>query len=662
MEKEMKRLYFTMLLAIVFSSLAFTRLSAKEIKVTSPNKRLEVTVNVDKIITYTILKDGKTILLPSEISMTLQDGIVLGKDAKLKSNKINAINEILKPVVRQKYESIPDKCNELVLAFDGNYSLIFRVYDDGAAYRFATTFDKEITVYDEIIDFNFDKDYKVYFPEEESFHSHSERMSKYINMSEIGAGKFCSLPMIVELENNTKVAITEADLEDYAGMYGALKKDSKQSLEMILPKCSKKDTVRSDRDLFVLQRYDYIAKTSGKRSFPWRVLVISEKDGDLIETAMIYKLAKPADKKMDFSWVKPGKVSWDWWNSNNIYGVNFKSGINTETYKYYIDFASKYGIEYIILDEGWYKLGNLLEVAPGMNIEELVAYGKKKNVGVILWVSWLTLNNQLTPALDQFAKWGVKGIKVDFMQRDDQWMVNYYYKIAEEAAKRKFLVDFHGAYKPTGLYRTFPNVLTSEGVKGLEQSKWGNDADPENALVIPFERMLAGPVDYTPGAMVNANKKNFKPLYNIPMSQGTRCQQLAMYVVYESPLQMLADNPTNYYREPECMDFLSKAPVEWDDTKVLDAKVSDYVLLARKSKDRWFIGAMTDWTPRELIIDFSFLDEAAEYQIKIYQDGVNAEKNANDYKILTGKITKKDLHKIKLAPGGGFAAILEKIK
>lgn len=658
----MKRLYFTMLLAIVFSSLAFTRLSAKEIKVTSPNKRLEVTVNVDKIITYTILKDGKTILLPSEISMTLQDGIVLGKDAKLKSNKINAINEILKPVVRQKYESIPDKCNELVLAFDGNYSLIFRVYDDGAAYRFATTFDKEITVYDEIIDFNFDKDYKVYFPEEESFHSHSERMSKYINMSEIGAGKFCSLPMIVELENNTKVAITEADLEDYAGMYGALKKDSKQSLEMILPKCSKKDTVRSDRDLFVLQRYDYIAKTSGKRSFPWRVLVISEKDGDLIETAMIYKLAKPADKKMDFSWVKPGKVSWDWWNSNNIYGVNFKSGINTETYKYYIDFASKYGIEYIILDEGWYKLGNLLEVAPGMNIEELVAYGKKKNVGVILWVSWLTLNNQLTPALDQFAKWGVKGIKVDFMQRDDQWMVNYYYKIAEEAAKRKFLVDFHGAYKPTGLYRTFPNVLTSEGVKGLEQSKWGNDADPENALVIPFERMLAGPVDYTPGAMVNANKKNFKPLYNIPMSQGTRCQQLAMYVVYESPLQMLADNPTNYYREPECMDFLSKAPVEWDDTKVLDAKVSDYVLLARKSKDRWFIGAMTDWTPRELIIDFSFLDEAAEYQIKIYQDGVNAEKNANDYKILTGKITKKDLHKIKLAPGGGFAAILEKIK
>jgi alpha-glucosidase len=237
-------------------------------------------------------------------------------------------------------------------------------------------------------------------------------------------------------------------------------------------------------------------------------------------------------------------------------------------------------------------------------------------------------------------------------------MVNYYYKIADEAAKRKLLVDFHGAYKPTGLYRTYPNVITNEGVKGLENSKWGDEANPENALVIPFLRMLAGPVDYTPGAMVNVNKRNFKPLYNVPMSQGTRCQQLAMYVVYESPLQMLADNPSNYYREPECMEFLSKVPVVWDDTKVLDAKLSDYVLLARRSKDKWYIGAMTDWTAREMIIDFTFLGEG-EYKITMYQDGINADRNGNDYKILKGKITRKDKHKIKLAPGGGFTAVIE---
>lgn len=657
----MKRLFSYCTLILVISLIVSLPVSAKEVKVLSPNKRVEVKINVDKTISYSIFKDSKVVLLPSEIALTLQDGLVLGANPELKKNDTKVINETLKPVVKQKYAVIKDNCSELTLTFKGNYSIIFRVYDDGVAYRFVTAFDKEITVYDEKVELNFEKDFKTYFPEEESFYSHSERLSKYISISEIPAKKFCSLPMIVELENNWKVAFTEADLEDYAGMYAARKDDSKQSLMGLFPKYPKKETVKGDRNLIVDERYDYIAKTQGKRSFPWRVLVISEKDGDLIETAMIYKLAKPADKKADFSWVKPGKVAWDWWNDNNIYGVDFRAGVNTKTYKYYIDFASKYGIKYIILDEGWYKLGDLLKVVPDMNIEELVAYGKSKNVGVILWMSWKTLNDQLTVAMDQFVKWGAVGIKVDFMQRDDQWMVNYYYRIADEAAKRKLLVDFHGAYKPTGLYRTYPNVITNEGVKGLENSKWGDEANPENALVIPFVRMLAGPVDYTPGAMVNANKRNFKPLYNMPMSQGTRCQQLAMYIIYESPLQMLADNPSNYYREPECMDFLSQVPVEWDDTKVLDAKLSDYVLIARKNNDKWYIGAMNDWTPKELVIDFSYLDEGS-YNLKIWQDGINADRNGSDFKVLKGVITKTDKHRIKLAPGGGFVAILEKAK
>jgi len=350
-------------------------------------------------------------------------------------------------------------------------------------------------------------------------------------------------------------------------------------------------------------------------------------------------------------------VAWDWWNANNIYGVDFRAGVNTLTYKYYIDFAARYGIEYIILDEGWYPLGNLLVNAPDMDVDELFRYGKEKGVGIVLWVTWKTLEDQLEPALERFTKWGAAGIKVDFMQRDDQWMVNYYEKVAREAAKRHMLVDFHGAYKPTGLIRTYPNVITSEGVKGLENSKWSKDVTPEHDVTLPFIRMLAGPMDYTPGAMLNAQDKDFAASFNRPMSQGTRCHQLAMYVVYESPLQMLADNPSNYLREPECMEFLAGVPAVWDQTKALDAKVGDYVLVARRHGKDWYVGAMTDWTARTLTADLSFLG-AGSYEAQIYQDGVNADRYAGDYKKTTRTVTAKDKIEVKLAPGGGWAARL----
>jgi len=646
-----KKLLFMLLAMLLICS---TLVPAKEYKLFSPDKKLEIRVNVDKIISYSLFRQNLQLILPSQISMAIDNNVILGVNAEVKDSKERTINETLKPVVRQKFEKIIDNCRELTLMFDGNYSLIFRIYNDGFAYRFQTNINKEITVYGEQAEFNFGNDHKMFFPEETSLHSHSEREYLHIPISQVTPKRFCSLPALVELDNGIKAVITEADLEDYCGMYLTGSENNPQRLVGMFPKYPAKDSVRSDRDLVVTQRTDYLAKTNGKRNFPWRVVVISEKDGDLIESTMVYKLAKPADKNLDFSWVKPGKVAWDWWNANNIYGVDFRVGINTQTYKYYIDFASKYGIEYIILDEGWYKLGNLLQVAPDMNIEELVAYGK-----VILWVSWLTLNNQLEEALNQFVKWGAVGIKVDFMQRDDQWMVNYYYKIAREAQKRKLLVDFHGAYKPTGLYRTFPNVVTSEGVRGLEQSKWSDYANPWMAVTIPFIRMFAGPVDYTPGAMINGTKNNFKPIFTQPMSQGTRCQQLAMYVVYESPLQMLSDLPTNYYREPECIEFLSAVPVQWDDTKILDAKVSEYVLAARRHGDKWFLGAMTNWTARDLTIDFSFLPEG-EYKITIWKDGINADRNANDYKKISQSVNKNTKLDIHLAPGGGWVGIVSK--
>ncbi len=406
----------------------------------------------------------------------------------------------------------------------------------------------------------------------------------------------------------------------------------------------------------LLKGTDYIAKTSGDRTFPWRVIAIAPKDGDLITNQMIFLLSEPC-KIEDPSWIRPGKVAWDWWNFNNIYGVDFEAGVNTKTYKYYIDFASAHGIEYIILDEGWYELGDLTAISPDIDMQEILAYGKEKGVGIILWVVWKTLDDQLNEVMPLFEEWGVAGLKVDFMQRDDQWMVDYYWRIAEEAAKRKFLVDFHGSYKPAGLHRTYPNVITREGVRGLEWGKWSDAATPGLAVTLPFIRMFAGPMDYTPGAMLNATEKSFEAVFATPMSQGTRSHQLAMYMVFESPLQMLADNPTHYWKEPECMKFLSQVPTEWDETIVLDAKLGEYIIIARRNGQQWYLGAMTNWESREFEIDLSFIGDQ-KYEATVWKDGPNAHRNAQDFVKENFVLDKNKQLKIKLAPGGGWACIL----
>ncbi len=455
----------------------------------------------------------------------------------------------------------------------------------------------------------------------------------------------------METKSGVKVLITESDLIDYAGMW--LKADEDNSLKAIFPGVALKEEKKNDRDVVVSEYADYIAVTKGARSFPWRILALAETDADLITNQLSFLLGEK-NVIEDPSWIKPGKVSWDWWNAMNLYGVDFKSGVNTESYKYYIDFASEYGIEYIILDEGWYELGDLMMLTPNINMEEILSYAKQKDVGVILWVIWKTLWDQWDVAFDQFEKWGIKGIKVDFMQRDDQWMVNYYEKVAQECAERKLLVDFHGAYKPAGLRSKYPNVITREGLRGLEQNKWCDLEVPKHDVTLPFIRMVAGPMDYTPGAMVNAQEDNFKAIWNRPMSQGTRCHQLAMYVVYESPLQMLADSPSNYYGEPECMEFLSVVPTVWDTTVVISAKIADNIVVARKNGDEWYIGAMTD-AAKDLTFDFSFLDDG-NYNIQFYRDGINADNYASDFVMGKSTVTKADKMDIHLATGGGWAA------
>ncbi|MFC1793910.1 glycoside hydrolase family 97 protein [Planctomycetota bacterium] len=627
----------------------------REYEVTSPDKNLLLKVDVEQKIFYSLDYKSKQLIKPSPISLTLSGNRILGANPEVLQVKHRSVDEQIIPPVRIKSKVIADKFNEMSIKFKGGFGLICRAYDDGAAYRFVTDIDKEIVVVKEQTTFNFTDNHSIYFPEEDSFQTHSERDYKYLKLGTISDKMMCSLPALVEVSNGPKVLITESDLEDYPGLY--LRGNSNESLYGKFPAFALADKAQNDRDVPVTKHADFIAKTNGRRSFPWRVLIVAEKDGDLIESQMVYKLAKPLKLK-DTSWIKPGKVAWDWWNYNNIYGVDFRAGVNTETYKYYIDFAAKYGIEYIILDEGWYVLGDLMNIVEGMDMEELFRYAKSKNVGIIPWVIWKTLDDQLEEAMDQFEKWGAKGLKVDFMQRDDQWMVNYYHKITKETAKRHMLVDFHGSYKPTGLSRAYPNLIAKEGVRGLENCKWGDAANPEYNVTIPFIRMVAGPMDFTPGAMVNAQKSNFQPIFNRPMSLGTRCHQLAMYVVYESPLQMLADSPSNYLREPECMEFLTKVPTVWDETKVLDAKVADYVLVARKNGDEWYVGAMTDWTGRELTVDFSFLGPG-RHTIDIYKDGINADRIGNDYKKETKKISARDKMKIKLAPGGGWAAIIK---
>lgn len=399
---------------------------------------------------------------------------------------------------------------------------------------------------------------------------------------------------------------------------------------------------------------DYLAVTRGSRTYPWRVLAVAPRDADLVASPLVYLLQSPS-RIEDTSWIRPGKVAWDWWNDWNLRGVKLNPGINTETYEYFIDFAARHGIEYVILDEGWYKLGNLLEVVPQIDMPRLLARARAKNVGIILWVVWKTFADQLEPVLAEFDRWGIRGVKVDFMQRDDQPVIDFYHRVARELAKRHMLVDFHGGVRPALMTRTWPNIISAEGVRGLEHDKWSALSDPEHAVTLPFTRMLLGPMDFTPGAMLNAGKGQFKIDFHRPMSQGTRCQQLAMYVVFESPLQMLADSPTNYEAEPESLDFIASVPTVWDETRVLGGSLGDSIVIARRKGPEWFLGAMTDWTPRAIDVDLGFLGRGA-WDMVAFADGPDANANAQSYQRTTTPVDRTTQLRLGLGPGGGFAA------
>lgn len=561
-------------------------------------------------------------------------------------------NQVLKPVVRQKSKQIIDHYNEMVLDAE-NYKLYFRVYNDGLAYRFHTDFPDSLKVLNEEVIYCFPEDYNTLFPEERSMLSAQQPLFKPMKLSEIGTDRFCSTPILIKVDENARIFISESDLESYPGMF--LRKQGKNELAGKFAAVSLEDYKTDDRQIFPTKRADYIARVNGTRNYPWRAMIVAENDANLITNQLIYKLAPEAEG--DYSWVRPGKIAWDWYNALILTGVDFKCGINNDTYKYYIDFASKYGIEYVVIDDGWSEAWDVTKTIPEINMEELVAYGKKKNVDLILWVSWAPFREKIDEAFDKFSQWGIKGIKMDFMNRDDQEMVDFYYEVARKAAARKMLVDFHGAYKPTGWLRTFPNVLTSEGVAGLENHKWGSFVTPKHNVTLPFTRMVAGPMDYTPGAMINFHEKDHKIWFNLPASVGTRCHQLGMYVVYESPLQMLADSPSNYYREPVCMEFLSQVPVVWDETRVLKASVGEYVVVARRHGDTWYIGGMVGEKGQKFEIDLDFIK--GNKTLTYWEDGVNVDMNANDFARRVQKVKQGDKITITMYDGGGYAAIIK---
>ena len=643
----MKRTFLPVLLFLISSLYA----AANDYTLNSPDNKISVKISVGKDLTWNISYQGKEIARSQKTGLFLADGRVLGEDEKVKRAAAGKINEIIKPVVSNKRSAIPNVCNTLTLSLGSGLSIQFRAYNDGVAYRFETTFKDKLTIKDELADIVFPAGSHSWYPLETSFMSHNERTFIYSALDTISGKHLASLPTLFQT-GGIDILMTESDIDDYPGMW--IRGGGSGKITGTWSKYPDTEKLEGELNLFITSSKDYIAQTAGTRTFPWRVFIIEPSDVKLLENDLVFRLA-PENRIADTKWIKPGHVAWDWWNANNIYGVDFRAGINTNTYKYYIDFASKNNLEYIIVDDGWYYKGDILKPIPDMDVAELCRYAETKNVGVILWVPWKSFWDRMEETTSQYEKWGVKGVKVDFMQRDDQKVVNFYHEAVRKTAEHHLLIDFHGAYKPDGISRTWPNNLTREGVKGLENDKWSRDINPDHDATIPFTRMVAGPMDYTPGAMVNMDKANFTPNYTRPESQGTRAHQVALYVLYESPLQMLADSPSNYMKEQETTSFIAHIPVVWDDIVGIDGKVGDYLIVARRSGSDWFVGAITDWTPRDFELDLSFLP-AGNYSLEIFQDGINADRYAGDYKHIISRAKSGDKIKLHLAPGGGWVA------
>ena len=640
-------------------------LAAKEKKyvLSSPDGTLKVEISAGNELVYQVMHGNDTILSHSNIALVLEDGTIVGRTPRITGERRKKIKDnIESPFYR--FKEFVATGNELDLKLKGGFGIIFRAYNEGVAYRFYTTQSSDIIIKEEQAEFNFKEDYTAYLPY--TTNDKQPMAMAFQNVYDItplskAQPKLAFLPVTVDC-GSVKLTLLESDLEAYPGMFVQSQQGKYGLKGVFAPYPAKTDFYPWRKQEYVTETTDFISRSRGSRSYPWRVLAITEKDTDMPVNNLVYALASP-NRIGDTSWIKTGKVAWDWWNDWNLKGVPFKAGINMDTYKYYIDFASRNGLEFIVLDEGWYdpKSGDMLTVIPELDLPELIAYGKSKGVEIVLWTVFNVLDSQLEAACKKYADMGIKGFKVDFLDRDDQTAVEMVYRIAEMTARYKLTLDLHGIYKPTGINRTYPHIINFESVFGMEEVKWTDIKNnmPLYDVTFPYIRMMAGPVDYTPGAMRNATKADWRAMYYTPASMGTRCHQLAAYIVHDSPFTMLCDAPTNYLNEQECVDFMASLPVEVDSTFIASGELGKYIVTVRKKDVNWYIGGMTNWDERDVQLDFSFLPEGVSYTAVLFKDGVNANKQAEDYRKETIRIDKDSRLTLHLASGGGFAMKLE---
>ena len=661
--KNNKKLYLAILSLLLLIGNASFAAKEKKYVLSSPDGTLKVEISAGNELAYQVMHGNDTILSHSNIGLVLENGTIVGKTPRITGERRRKIKDnIESPFYR--FKEFVATGNELDLKLKGGFGIIFRAYNEGVAYRFYTTQSSDIIIKEEQAEFNFKEDYTAYLPY--TTNDKKPMVMAYQNVYDIiplskAQPKLAFLPVTVDC-GSVKLTLLESDLEAYPGMFVQSQQGKYGLKGVFAPYPAKTDFYPWRKQEYVTETTDFISRSRGSRSYPWRVLAITEKDTDMPVNNLVYALASP-NRIGDTSWIKTGKVAWDWWNDWNLKGVPFKAGINMDTYKYYIDFASRNGLEFIVLDEGWYapKSGDMLTVIPELDLPELIAYGKSKGVEIVLWTVFNVLDSQLEAACKKYADMGIKGFKVDFLDRDDQTAVEMVYRIAEMTARYKLTLDLHGIYKPTGINRTYPHIINFESVFGMEEVKWTDIKNnmPLYDVTFPYIRMMAGPVDYTPGAMRNATKADWRAMYYTPASMGTRCHQLAAYIVHDSPFTMLCDAPTNYLNEQECVDFIASLPVEVDSTFIASGELGKYIVTVRKKDVNWYIGGMTNWDERDVQLDFSFLPEGVSYTAVLFKDGVNANKQAEDYRKETIRIDKDSRLTLHLASGGGFAMKLE---
>ena len=661
--KNNKKLCLAILSLLLLIRNASFAAKKKKYVLSSPDGTLKVEISAGNELAYQVMHGNDTILSHSNIGLVLENGTIVGKTPRITGERRRKIKDnIESPFYR--FKEFVATGNELDLKLKGGFGIIFRAYNEGVAYRFYTTQSSDIIIKEEQAEFNFKEDYTAYLPY--TTNDKKPMAMAYQNVYDItplskAQPKLAFLPVTVDC-GSVKLTLLESDLEAYPGMFVQSQQGKYGLKGVFAPYPAKTDFYPWRKQEYVTETTDFISRSRGSRSYPWRVLAITEKDTDMPVNNLVYALASP-NRIGDTSWIKTGKVAWDWWNDWNLKGVPFKAGINMDTYKYYIDFASQNGLEFIVLDEGWYdpKSGDMLTVIPELDLTELIAYGKSKGVEIVLWTVFNVLDSQLEAACKKYADMGIKGFKVDFLDRDDQTAVEMVYRIAEMTARYKLTLDLHGIYKPTGINRTYPHIINFESVFGMEEVKWTDIKNnmPLYDVTFPYIRMMAGPVDYTPGAMRNATKADWRAMYYTPASMGTRCHQLAAYIVHDSPFTMLCDAPTNYLNEQECVDFIASLPVEVDSTFIASGELGKYIVTVRKKDVNWYIGGMTNWDERDVQLDFSFLPEGMSYTAVLFKDGVNANKQAEDYRKETIRIDKDSRLTLHLASGGGFAMKLE---